>query len=490
MQEKKEKREALRILLDVISQTDNKSLFKLLSQLHHDYPHDQLDGRDLHEAIRAKDCKKMDYILKFNPRLIDRAGSNALMTSISSGSHQTTKLLFEYGASCDENQNIPTHVKQLEEENKRELVSSYYILQELYPRYQKEQSEFKTKKACEVKTARHMHDESNEDLSQDYLTILDQAEKSRNEMLALPVVLVKKSALFRNKQLLNKLIAQLRTSIEKYSSYNEKNSKCAICLEDYDKKPHIKVCKNGHSLCLGCFNNPTIESCPLCRGACDFSKLETCQSCGINGEKIKLSYCIDCKGLMIVCDDCPLLPCGHKKAMNNEDSKKIRIQWGKKYLHHLNEQQSQQVGKIITSTIQTLHKLKLATEDKLEKINNRLETIKVKFDKEKKLYDNSPRFTWIHKLQAEATLNALIEEDKNYRNKAIEIIKEFEQTKQKYTQEAQKQCETIESDNNKKKSNGLALLDSQIVDELRNNEMLRALSTLIFGQGFSNIVHE
>ncbi|MCL5875722.1 MAG: ankyrin repeat domain-containing protein [Candidatus Dependentiae bacterium] len=108
---------------------------------------------------------------------------------------------------------------------------------------------------------------------------------------------------------LEKLLAQGKQLVDEYKKRIEFASSCCICQDAYAITPAVVICPNFHTVCLNCFNNPLLSSCPLCRAELAFDKLKTCQTCFNGTKNTQFLYCSKCKIITVICRDCLTFPC-------------------------------------------------------------------------------------------------------------------------------------------------------------------------------------
>ena len=253
---------------------------------------------------------------------------------------------------------IPQNLEPMEQLYNKSLEPLYSRLQEIYPEYEKLRMQY-------AERARH-----------GVFNFLNADE--------IPFEKIHEWA-YRKSTILRALIGHVETKIGKLTNYIEHTQKCCICFEEYRSNPHIIVCKNGHSLCVGCFNNPTIENCPMCRQVCHVEKLELCQMCAKTSSDLKAFYCKDCSAISMACPGCKYYVCCKKERSNALCNENELKEWVRASLKYIREKQAAELGNIGKDLFKQQQEAQNQYQVKIDYINKKLKEIHEEYFKLKDL---------------------------------------------------------------------------------------------------------
>lgn len=182
----------------------------------------------------------------------------------------------------------------------------------------------------------------------------------------------------QKKEVLESYIYNTQDQIKKYEKYLEQTKQCCICLDEYGTKSHVIVCKNGHSLCVGCFNNPTLDACPLCRQEIQINKVAICNICSAQSADLKLMHCPECAAHSVVCSGCTVYACC-KRSITNTASEECKKNWGMSFLQNIDQKEKFGFQKILREFYEKRDAAKKELQKRLKYIGTKLEEINREF---------------------------------------------------------------------------------------------------------------
>ena len=115
----------------------------------------------------------------------------------------------------------------------------YQQLQNKYDQYLQLKKEYKAVRKQSIKEKKSKNTEPKQ-----CKTLLPFLKKLKNETFESLLNIEKKPLL----ETFSELDDYIEKSIKKYKYYLEKNSKCCVCFENYDQKPHVAIYSNNHSI--------------------------------------------------------------------------------------------------------------------------------------------------------------------------------------------------------------------------------------------------
>lgn len=181
-------------------------------------------------------------------------------------------------------------------------------------------------------------------------------------------------------------LAKAYNTIERYLHEDKKllirESACVICGEEYGhNKKRVTVCLNNHQVCLGCYNAPQLDACPLCREQIAVDKLKICQTCCKSSDRTKFHFCPTCEHSVILCDNCVTLPCCKSPLINNSAVYFVNslksIEMVQKYAEHIAERANAEFTNFVNRHGATTKKDIEEAEDELALLDVRIQELAV-----------------------------------------------------------------------------------------------------------------
>ncbi len=420
-----------------VSPNYDLSLLRIITNKNPDY---RVSSHELKEALAVTTPAYVNFLLESNPALLNRSMSpeqpisqTPLFWAAKNGRPDLVEVFLEKRArlpKLKEPEFLPVSIKNRLAEYKntyKELVG----LQEAQE--QVENSLVKYLQLSKLYEARNSNKvditidglkKKSEQFSPGLQSVLDCLRKSN---IAPQDLWGLSNPVLHDVNMLKKINADLVVRIKEYSDYIENNSTCGICSDHYRFKKFVITCSNKHTICISCFNNPLIQTCPFCRESIPFEKLKICQGCNNKHDHTKFYYCNDCSTSNVMCPDCNILPCCKraKKATLSEEHIKMVEKAGlghiESYLKTIGpkiEATEDERQKKINAVIRALEDRFLLLEEeseafvkKIEESNKRIEGYKSQLEKIghsgyegeekhiiKKLYDEAiaEKYDFIH----------------------------------------------------------------------------------------------
>lgn len=365
-------------LLQEMARTD-RSIFNLQRTVNL-CPQSNFTKEELYSAVYNQNTDAVELILALNPKLLEEkldTGVTAFALAAMDNNDELVTYLQDKGAedTTDKTKLSPrmeTLINDYENKRRGHLQS----ITKLIPQYHRAYEQYRNQKRREISLSIRPESANQPyDLPEYYRGVLKDPISQLSRML-LPE--------------LKELHSNLARAHCALTQYTTNNASCCVCMEEYGQKSSVVLCKNNHTVCCGCFNSPTIKTCPLCRAelGCDKEWYCTsyCQTCSNPRPSLEFCYCFECQATTISCVDCALYPCCRKRRDTVTSAHLLKIQEHmQKYLSQKQEDNQKLSQKRFLDFM--THKLALPTqfEQEQNKLIAHIEQIK----KEATELDNS-----------------------------------------------------------------------------------------------------